>query len=165
MNSAAPLAGIFRTSDQLVPLILDGLSDADARRRVRGNEGPSIVWHLGHLLAHRAAALTRLGVEADNPWQAFQEPASDGADYPSVAEMRAAWQALSQRLHAALSEASAGQLAGSLPGPHGEQTVLDRLAFDAFHEGYHLGSIATIQKAFGYATPPEKIVAAMATGR
>jgi hypothetical protein len=34
-NSAAPLMNIFGTTDYLIPLILEGLSDADARTRAR----------------------------------------------------------------------------------------------------------------------------------
>ena len=46
-NSAAPLMNIFGTTDHLIPLILDDLSDAVARTRARDEEGPSIAWHLG----------------------------------------------------------------------------------------------------------------------
>jgi hypothetical protein len=35
-NSAAPLMNIFGTTDYLIPLVLDDLSDADARTRARG---------------------------------------------------------------------------------------------------------------------------------
>ena len=44
---------------------------------------------------------------------------------------------------------------------HPEESVRDKIAFIAFHEGCHMGSIAALQKTNGKSTPPEKIVAAM----
>ena len=158
---------IFGTSDHLIPLILDGLSDEDSRRRSRGPEGPSIAWHLGHLLHCRHQAMKLLGGGTENPYadRFFSTGASDGADYPGVAELRQEWHAVSERFMAALGGASDELLSAPVAGgAHAEECVRDKIAFVAFHEGYHLGSIAAIQKQLGYATPPEKIMAAMAGG-
>ena len=163
-NSAAPLMNIFGTTDHLIPLILDDLSDVDARTRARDDEGPSIVWHLGHLLSYRHKMLQWLGQSEANPYEsAFgSTPATDGRDYPTTAELSEQWSYVSERFMGALASASEEALAAPVQGgPHAEECVRDKIAFFAFHEGYHLGSIATLQKALGKHSPPEKIMAAM----
>ena len=65
----------------------------------------------------------------------------------------------------ALSSATDEALAAPVgSGPHAEDSVRDKFAFTAFHEGYHLGGIAALQKTIGKSSPPEKIMAAMQTG-
>ncbi len=159
-----PLANIFATTDQLIPLVLDQLTDRMSRTRARDDEGPSISWHLGHLLHYRCTALDLLGMDAANPYRApfFDNAATDGANYPTVAELREQWAAVSARLLDALAKAGDDALAAPVSGgAHAEQTVLDKLAFTAFHEGYHMGGIAAIQKQLGLQSPPEKIMAQM----
>jgi uncharacterized damage-inducible protein DinB len=163
-NSAAPLMNVFGTTDHLIPLILEGLSDADARTRAREGNGPSIAWHLGHLLSYRSTGLKLLGQDADNPYEAAfgSSPATDGRDYPTTAELGAQWDSVSERFTAALATATDEELQAPAPGgAHAEDCVRDTLAFFAFHEGYHMGSIAALQKALGKSSPPEKIMAAM----
>ncbi len=163
-NSAAPLMNIFGTTDYLMPLILEGLSDADARTRAREGDGPSIAWHLGHLLCYRSNGLKLLGQADDNPYEAAfgSSPATDGRDYPTTAELGTQWASLSQRFMAALGSATDADLQAPAPGgAHAEECVRDKFAFFAFHEGYHIGSIAALQKALGKNSPPEKIMAAM----
>ena len=166
-NSAAPLVNIFGTTDHLIPLILDDLSDVESRTRARGAEGPSIAWHLGHLLSYRCQGLQMLGQPDANPYEkAFgSSPATDGGDYPTAAELSEQWGNVSERFMAALSSATEETLATPVSGgAHAEESVRDKMAFLAFHEGYHIGSIAALQKTIGKASPPEKIMAAMQGG-
>jgi uncharacterized damage-inducible protein DinB len=44
-------------------------------------------------------------------------------------------------------------------GVHDERTLRDKLAFLAFHEGYHLGAIGAMRKAMGHRGPAERIMA------
>ena len=163
-NSAAPLMRVFGITDSLIPLILEDLSDSESRVRARGDDGPSIAWHLGHLLCYRCQGLQMLGQAVDNPYEARfgNDPATDGGDYPTVAELKAQWEDVSQRFLSAVSAATDDALAAPVGGgPHAEETLRDRLGFLAFHEGYHTGSIAALQKTIDKRTPAEKIVAAM----
>ena len=167
VNSAAPLMNIFGTTDHLIPLILGDLSDSDARTRARDGEGPSIAWHLGHLLSYRHQGLKLLNQADDNPYESKfgATPATDGRDYPTTAELSAQWRSVSERFLGALATATDEDLATPVSGgPHAEECVRDKLAFIAFHEGYHMGSIAALQKTLGQNTPPEKIMAAMEAG-
>ena len=166
-NSAAPLMNIFGTTDHLIPLILDDLSDVESRTRARGDDGPSIAWHLGHLLSYRCQGLQMMGQSEANPYEtAFgSSPATDGGDYPTTAELSEQWRRVSERFMAALSSATEEALATPVSGgAHAEESVRDKIAFLAFHEGYHMGSIAALQKTIGKSSPPEKIMAAMQGG-
>jgi uncharacterized damage-inducible protein DinB len=163
-NSAASLMTIFGTTDYLIPLIVEDLSDADARARAREGDGPSIAWHLGHLLSYRVNGLNLLGQTVDNPYEAAfgTSPATDGRDYPTTAELGAQWASVSERFMAALGSATEEDLQAPAPGgAHAEECVRDKFAFFAFHEGYHTGSIAALQKELGKSSPPKKIMAAM----
>ena len=100
----------------------------------------------------------------DNPYEAAfaNSPATDGSDYPTVAELTSQWKDVGERFTTALSSASDEKLAAPVgAGPHAEQSVRDQIAFLAFHEGYHMGSVAALQKTIDKSTPAEKIVAAM----
>ena len=166
-NSAAPLMNIFGTTDHLIPLILDDLSDAESRVRARGDEGPSIAWHLGHLLSYRHQGLQLLGQADDNPYEeAFERsPATDGRDYPTTTELSEQWSRVSTRFLGAISSATEEAITAPITsGVHAEKSVCDQIAFLAFHEGYHIGGIAALQKTIGKSTPAEKIVAAMKGG-
>ncbi len=166
-NSAAPLMKIFGTTDQLIPLILHDLSDSESRTRARSEEGPSIAWHLGHLLSYRYQGLQILGQPDNNPYEvAFgSSPATDGGDYPTTAELSEKWNRLSERFTATLTSVTEQALSAPVgDGAHAEKNVRDRIAFLAFHEGYHMGSIAALQKTIGKSSPPEKIMAAMKAG-
>ena len=166
-NSAAPLMNIFGTTDHLIPLILDDLSDSESRARARGEHGPSIAWHLGHLLSYRHQGLQMLGQTDDNPYEAAfgSSPATAGGGYPTTAELSEQWSRVGEQFMGALSSATEEALAAPVRGgAHAAESVRDKIAFIAFHEGYHLGSIAALQKTIGKSSPPEKIMAAMQTG-
>ena len=166
-NSAAPLLNIFGTTDYLIPLVLEDLSDSESRTRARGEDGPSIAWHLGHLLSYRLQGLRLLDATVENPYEAVfgSSPATDGDGYPTTAELSEQWNRVSRQLMGALSSATDEALAAPAgSGLHGEESVRDKFAFTAFHEGYHLGGIAALQKTIGKSSPPEKIMAAMQAG-
>ena len=80
-------------TDFLMPLVLDDLSDEQARERSRGEVGPSIAWTVGHLLYYRVHVLNLLSEESENPYEASfgKAAATDGSDYPSVAELGEYW--------------------------------------------------------------------------
>lgn len=74
----------------------------------------------------------------------------------SLVTLREAWGALHRELEAAFAAAGPDRLAAAGgTGTHGEATVRDRVAFLAWHEGYHLGVIGACRKAAGLAGPAE----------
>jgi uncharacterized damage-inducible protein DinB len=157
-GSVETLKGIYGMTDMLMPLVLGDLSDEDARRRSRGEQGPSISWSVGHLLCMRVYVLNTLGVERDNPYEeAFGTgAATDGADYPRVAELREAWNSLSEAMNTAFDAGTEETLDSVLTdGWYEGQRARDRLVFLGWHEGYHFGVIGAIRKDLGYPGPAE----------
>ena len=158
-----PIAAGLGTANMLLPLVLSDVSDDLARQRTRDGDGPSITWEVGHLLDFRCLLLRRLGVEKERPFATdfMTTPATDGQDYPTVAELREAWQQLQAALETALDAATDGsvQRVASTDGPHGEQSVLDSIVFLVWHEAYHMGAIGAIRKTLGLPGPAELVMA------
>jgi len=71
-GSIKSLSGLFATSDFMIPFVLDDLTDDDARKRSRGDSGPSIAWTIGHLMRSRIWVLN-LGLRSEHVWK-YQEP-------------------------------------------------------------------------------------------
>ncbi len=163
-GSAQTLAALFGTIDFLVPLVLDDLTEEQARARSREPEGPSIAWSLGHLLHFRSGALALLGApEEDAYGERFASTAAtDGEGYPSLGTLRSDWGRVSAALAAALGNVTEAALDAPAAGPHDGKTVRDKLAFLAFHEGYHLGAIGALRKALGLPGPAELAMARQA---
>ena len=154
----------FRTTHHILSLALADLDDASARRRTRGTDGPSIAWTVGHLLDHRFKVLQLLGVERESPYTAQfgRTAATSGEEYPSVESLRRQWAEVHADLEAAFDNAPSDLLDRQLPGSgaHGESSIRDKLAFYAWHEGYHTGVIGAARKALGLQGPAELVAAA-----
>ena len=160
--TARTLMGTFGTTDYLVPMVLEDLGEEDARVRSRGDEGPSIAWIVGHLLHYRHHVMSLLGAERENPWetQFHTAEATDGRDYPSVPELRSAWERVAQDFAAVLTAQPEAEFDRPAQGVHEERTVRDQMVFFAWHEGYHMGALGAQLKRLGYLGPAEKVMAA-----
>ena len=156
------VASCVATTNMLMPLILGDLTDELVRRRTRDGNGPSIAWEVGHLLDYRCQLIGLLGTPKASPFSvAFAtSSATDGADYPTVAEFRRHWKEIAADLQAALEGASEATVRAAVrQGPHAGRPVLDAVAFITFHEAYHVGAIGAIRKALGLAGPSELAMA------
>jgi uncharacterized damage-inducible protein DinB len=153
--------GTFGMTDYLIPMVLEDLSDEDARKRARGDEGPSIAWIVGHLLHYRYHVMELLGVERENPWEEkFAEAeATDGSDYPSVAELAAAWERVSSDFAEVMASMSDEDFERPAVGVREERTLRDQVVFYAWHEGYHMGALGAQLKRLGYLGPADKVAA------
>lgn len=163
MSDAASLTGLFGMTDFMVPMVLQGLPDEQARLRPRGEGGPSIAWTLGHLLHYRVFMLGRFGAPRDNPFgEDFGNgSATDGNDYPSVDTLRSVWEDVSTDFMTRVAELTDAELDEPLEdGWNPDQTLRDQLVFFAWHEGYHMGAIGQIRKSMGLLGPAELVRAA-----
>jgi uncharacterized damage-inducible protein DinB len=147
-----PIVGLYGLSNNMLATSIRDLSDRDAKTRARGGTGPSIAWTIGHLCHFKILVLGLLGQTRENPFASTfaNTPASDGADYASLAELAATFTQLNTELCAALAT-SAARLDAPMPGagPHDEKKVLDTVLFFAWHEAYHIGSIGAMRKEQG----------------
>jgi hypothetical protein len=108
----APLASILRLNARLLRNCLDGLTDEQARRRP-SDHANSATFVAAHLAESRFFLLKTLGRELANPLAPYLEGArgiGDVRQLPSLAEIGAAWTAVSDALLERLSTVSAAEL-------------------------------------------------------
>lgn len=153
----------LRFSNFTINLIATDLTEEDARRRSRGNEGPSLAWVVGHLVNSRYSMMKTLGAEKTNPLaDTFGKDATDGAGYPTMAELVKIWNATAEELDGVIASVTDEKLLGEADWtpPHGEKTILDTLSFLVWHESYHIGQLGTLRTQMGYTPTAELAVAA-----
>ncbi len=152
-SMARALVAQYGLSGGLLATSVKDLSDGDAKTRSRAGSGPSVAWTIGHLCHYKVKMLQLLGRATESSFAALFEhaAATDGANYPALAELLTSFSTLNSELSAAVSEASAAQLEAPMPGsgPQDEKKVFDTLLFLAWHEAYHLGGIGAIRKDLG----------------
>ena len=139
--------------DRTVRMQTGDLRPDDALRRARGDEGASITWIVGHLLAFRGFALAACGQPRENSWAtrfSTQSPATEGEDYPSLEVMMEDWGHLHETLTAAVSQLSDEDLEAKTEVFGGGQSVLDILRFCTSHETYHTGALGMLRVEWGY---------------
>jgi uncharacterized damage-inducible protein DinB len=149
-----PIAYIFDINDGLIRQTLGDLP-ADALWKQPGGQGNSILWIVGHITQTRAGLLSLLGERASTGWgELFRRGAQrqDPSAYPEPEAIKAVGVDLSKRLRSKLSTITQDELAVpvttvKLPNVN---TLVDALAFFAFHEAYHVGQLGYVKKALGY---------------
>src|SRR6266511_2611466 len=108
-----PIIALYGLSSSILATAIGDISDEDAKARSRGGTGPSIAWTVGHLCHSKIAVLALLGHSREHA------AATDGANYPRLADLAASFSALNADLCGALAS-SADQLEAPMPGsgPH-----------------------------------------------
>ena len=153
MSMSRTITESMKFTDFIMSLVTGDVSNDVATRRARGDEGASISWVVGHLIRHRYRMMGLLGSERVDPFgEKFADGATDGSDYPNIAELRETWNAIAAESLAVVEAASDELLLSSLGGadsPHGEKQILDTAVFLMWHESYHMGQLGTIRTQFG----------------
>jgi uncharacterized damage-inducible protein DinB len=143
---------LYGLSNGILATSIGDLSDENAKVRSRGGAGPSISWTIGHLCHYKVKVLELLGQSRENPFSSTFEhaAATDGAEYPPLANLAASFSALNRELCTALAS-SADRLEAAMPGagPHAEKRIIDTVLFLAWHEAYHIGAIGAIRREQG----------------
>ncbi|MEQ1910887.1 MAG: DinB family protein [Vicinamibacterales bacterium] len=147
-----PIIALHGVSNSILATAIGDLTDQDAKARSRGGDGPSIAWTIGHLCHYKIKVLALLGQPRENSDtdQFEHTPASDGSDYPSLADLAASFSTLNDDVCAALAS-SGDRLEAPMPGgaPHDEKRILDTVLFLTWHEAYHIGAIGAIRREQG----------------
>ncbi len=162
-----PIIDQFKFNSMVLNLATSDLKNDDAGHRLRGGEGSSVSFIMGHLLSSRYGLLKMLGAGDENPYaEQFGRNAEsrDVSDYPDISEFNQAWSALSDSFHAALEGATDEQLLA--PAPEGfpieDQTMRGAITFLCWHESYHVGQIGVLRTEQGYSSTEHQVHAAMA---
>jgi uncharacterized damage-inducible protein DinB len=160
-----PITKSFGFSNYVMQLATGDLKGADAMRRLRPDGGPSIAWAIGHMCYYRVRVLALLGHERPNPFEGkfSSEAASDGHDYPPIADLKRQWDELHGDLERALADVGDEQLQAAVdPDAHDGKKLLDSIVFFTWHEAYHMGQIGSLRTHMGY--PAVSQVAAQQVG-
>ena len=151
-SSIGQIIALHELSNGILATGIGDLTDQSGKARSRNGAGPSIAWTIGHLCHHKIAMLGLLGQPRENPFTAQFEhtPATDGSDYPALADLAASYSALNGAVCAALAS-SGDRLEAPMPGggPHDEKRILDTVLFLTWHEAYHIGAIGAIRREQG----------------
>lgn len=148
------IAGMFRANTDIVSKAIADV-EPDYWFRKPGDDSNHLTWVLGHLIVHRGHTLKMLGVDWDNTWAEIFARGServDDAQYPSIEEMRKAWQDVSAKLSAALRTPQEDVMAREAPKgpPSFDGKLSGTVAFFAFHDTYHVGQVSFLRKWLGY---------------
>ena len=148
------IEGMFKTNTGLVKQTIDEVKPESWFLKP-GDDSNHLMWVLGHLVWSRSNVLKILNehVEVPSPklFARGAQVASQG-EYPSVDEMKRAWDEVSQKLSATLAGAPADRLNGSALSspPSFDGNVSGNIAFMAFHETYHVGQLNYLRKWLGF---------------
>ncbi len=161
-----PVIDQFKFNSMVLSLATSDLKNEDAGHRLRGGEGSSVSFLIGHLLSSRYGLLKMVDAGEENPFaEQFGRNAEpqDVSDYPDISELNQAWTALSDSFHAALEEMSDEQLLAAAPDgfPVEDQTMRGAINFLCWHESYHVGQIGVLRTESGYSSTEHQVHAAM----
>ncbi len=145
--------GLYKVNTYLFNTGLKDVTDELARRQLGEKVNP-ILWIAGHLTSYRYTIMKTLGAEIPFPLgDGFKrgQPYTPTGSYSSVPEIKAAWDAVSEKLLPKLESLTAAELAktGFDGLPHKDGTLQGALMFLVYHEGYHIGQISTIRTGLG----------------
>jgi len=148
------IRGMYKANTDIVN---KAIADVDVEHWFKkpGEDSNHLMWVLGHVVVHRGYALKLLGVDWSTSWTPlFARGAERLADseYPSMEEMRKAWEEVSIQLSDALRNVSPEMLTGEAPKgpPSFDGKAGGAVAFFAFHDTYHVGQISFLRKWLGY---------------
>jgi len=148
------ISGMFRANTDIISKAIADVRPEDWFRSP-GDDSNHLMWLLGHVVVHRRQVLKTLGREWDSSWASLFARGTqrlNDAEYPTIDEMRTAWEQISEQLKAALREAPADVLANPAPEgpPSFDKKVSGTVAFFAFHDTYHTGQVSFLRKWLGY---------------
>lgn len=155
LPSLAPLAAVLDLDTDLLLNCLDGLSEDEGRRRLAGG-GNCATFLAAHLADSRYFLAARLGRPLQNPLSRYLADArtvDDIREWPTLAEIRQAWLAVSAHLTGVLRDLDETALAAPEAArfPIGDGTRLGVLTFLAQHDAYHVGQLAFLRRQLGHA--------------
>lgn len=144
---------IFLLNSRLLRNCLHGMTAEQAQARP-GDRGNSAIWVAVHMVSARYGLLKRLGAEAANPLPPDVTAAKSIDDvkaWPSLDDVRSAWDAAGHALRDRLAAMTAAELhaAVEVRFPVFEQTAFGVLVFMTQHETYHLGQLSLLRKQAG----------------
>jgi hypothetical protein len=146
----------YRMHSQIFLNALDGISAADAMKRIDGKTN-HIVWMAGNFVNMRYGLGQILGLREEDPYNElfFQAKAlNEKFDYPSLEKLKENFHTISSLTYQKLLEATDDKLAEKFPlgmnVPFFEENVLNFIGMCIGREDYLCGQIGLMRKILGY---------------
>ena len=153
-TSFSNIKGMYKVNTDIINTAIADVKDEDWFR-APGDDSNHLLWLLGHIVVHRGLVLKTVGADWNASWKSLFARGSqrvDAAQYPSIEEMREAWNQVSEQLKTTLNESPAEVL--DKPAPENslsfDKKVSGQVAFLAFHDCYHTGQMSFLRKWLGY---------------
>lgn len=152
--STDTLTVMYDLHTRLFHNVLVDLSDEDAQNRLN-TKANHVAWIAGSLVQERFELAKALGVAGmqQTSHELFKDHQGiqNGIPYPSLAEYKKDWDAISPALQKALKNATEEQLTGPDPfGMPGNFNFFDILIFSIDRESYCIGQIGLYRRLLGY---------------
>lgn len=142
----------FNLQTRLFNNVTVGVTDSDAQTQMNGNTNHA-AWLTGHIVSTRFMLANVLGLNVKEPFPAFFENGKGldkTAKYPSMSALTKDWNALSEKMVAALSSLNEEALNNKMPRPVPTgDTLGDFIAFLIHHEAYTIGQLGISRRFFG----------------
>jgi uncharacterized damage-inducible protein DinB len=147
------LHATFDLNTRLFVNALAGVDDTVATTRPNSDTN-HIAFIACHVLDARHYLAEYTGLTNDKPFKDVLEGVKgieDIPEFPSLADILAAWGGISDKLSAHILELEDEALSkdSSPPFPIGNPTVLGGIAFLLDHESHHIGQLAYLRRYFG----------------
>jgi uncharacterized damage-inducible protein DinB len=155
MNSPVELIrDLYGVNTSLFMSTLEDVKETDIFIRPQ-DKANSLHWVAGHMTTSRYIAANILGIDDGPPWGKMFDRGAEVKDksvYPSIAEIKTAWQDISGKIMERFDVVTDEDLAGDPPFevPGMECTKAATLAFLHFHESYHLGQLNYTRRLCDY---------------
>lgn len=152
--SLAPIIDQLHLQTRLFKNVTADITDTDSQKRFTDSTN-HIAWLAGHIVSTRYMMANMLGVQASEPYPelfAQGKGLSEGAKYPSLADLTKDWDSISKALTDKLEVLSdtEANAAPPFPVPVSDQTMSGFINFTTHHEGYTIGQIGLLRRLNGY---------------
>lgn len=137
--------------------VLDGFSDSETNQRLNSHPKVNHIKYLaGHLLNSQYGLAGIAGLDVEVKWNDLfavmgQSEAKDNISYPHIDEIKYEWNTMHEDIHSGLENLSLEALETTPPAPFDQvsDSIGDLWAFINHHQGYHIGQIGLLRRAFG----------------
>jgi uncharacterized damage-inducible protein DinB len=154
ITTLQPVIEAFKLQTRLFNNVTKDITEEHAGAHFAGSPN-HIAWITGHLVSTRYMLTAVLGLTDKEPFPELFERGQgirDDATYPSMAQLTAGWDELSEKIIERLENLSEDDLASDPPiqTPIAENTLRGFITFICHHEAYHIGQLSLARRIFGY---------------
>ncbi len=151
-NSIKHLINQFNLQTRLFKNVTQEVTEANANKAMNENTN-HMAWLVGHTVSTRFMLAGALGLKVQEPFASFFENGKGidrTAKYPSMKELIADWNSISEKITAVLAGLSEEAINTKMPRPVPTGEALgDFISFIMHHEAYTIGQLGIYRRFYG----------------